>query len=157
MSIVDYPLFEDVEVVEPKIYIEDSGITEATLLADRRAPEWVDFTDKLGTRGGQDLLINIAKLTQSSEKQGGVSFQSNLSNISWYNGDLFWSHPFPIGSGTIYGRSQPCDFTTISGETAYFNVSRNRSQTVLSGHRFEIDVEVVEEDEFEISIIVKEE
>ncbi len=140
MPIVDYPLFDDIEVVEPKVYIEDKGISAATLLADRRAPEWCDFTDKLGTRGGKDLLLKLSTLQLTSEKQGGVSFESNLSNISWYNGDRFWSRPFPIGTGTIYGRSQPCDFNTVQGNAAYFEVTRARSLTVLSGHRLKIAI-----------------
>ncbi|KKM61753.1 hypothetical protein LCGC14_1528530, partial [marine sediment metagenome] len=62
------------------------------------------------------------------------------SNISWYNGDRFWSRPFPLGTGTIYGRSQPCDFETLNGNAAYFDVSRARSLTNLNGHRLKIAV-----------------
>ena len=137
MTEVGFSTYEGAEIVQPKVYIQDAGVPSV------RAAEYVDFTDRLGENQGKNLLLNLAKVANKTEGRGGVSFQSTISSITWFNGnDRFWTSPFPITSGTVYGRTRPTTFQTVDGNVAYFTVSKGGTRTVLTGHKIKVSARV---------------
>lgn len=137
MTEVSFSTYQGAEVVQAKVYIEDAGVSGV------RASEYVDFTDRFGETNGKNLLLSLSRIAQNTEARQGVSFTSSISQLTWFNGDdRFWSSPFPLGTGSIYGRNRPTTFETVNGNTAYFRVSKGGTRSILVGRKLKVAARV---------------